>query len=326
MKEEEIRPEKIFKQYLELAEKDVKEYFSGCRYEKRICPACGKDGKPEFRKKGFEYWLCQNCLTLYVNPLPEKRAFEKYYKEAPSTKFWATDFYKHTEEARREKIVVPRVEKIKNIIEKYNGKIRKIVDIGGGYGTFAEEFEKSKEYESCAIEPNKDLAENIREKNIPVIVKFVEELEKNELPEGDKCFTSFELVEHLHDPKKFFSKIYELMDKEDILVFTTLSAMGLDILVLWEESKSVFPPHHVNFFNTESIKKLLENIGFEVLEVTTPGKLDVDILKNNSEKVKDRFWKYFLKTSKEEKMEKMQSFISENNLSSHMMCIARKGR
>ena len=59
---------------------------------------------------------------------------------------------------------------------------------------------------------------------------------------------------------------------------TTLNGRGFDILLLWNKSKSIAPPLHLNFFNPGSIRILLEKIGFQILEISTPGKLDWDIV------------------------------------------------
>ena len=80
------------------------------------------------------------------------------------------------------------------------------------------------------------------------------------------------------------------MGNDDLFVFTTLSGTGADIQLLWENSKSISPPHHLNFFNPYSIKLILERTGFDQILVTTPGQLDMDILSTNFKLIKDRFW------------------------------------
>ena len=114
------------------------------------------------------------------------------------------------------------------------------------------------------------------------------------------------------------------MNKDDIFIFTTLSGIGVDIQVLQEYSKAISPPMHLNFFNPKSIEILLTNVGFKTLEITTPGKLDIDIMGNNLEKIRDRFWKNFIEYSNVEEKNKMQKFIANSNLSSHMMIVCKK--
>jgi len=56
----------------------------------------------------------------------------------------------------------------------------------------------------------------------------------------------------------------------------------------------VSPRIHLNFFNPRSVAILLGRVGLQTLQVTTPGKLDVDILVNNRAQIKDRFWRTFV--------------------------------
>src|SRR5512145_341647 len=99
MKEHDIRPQHIFDEYLRLTEEDTKTYFSDVPRDNVGCPACGETGKPAFEKSGFSYAECPHCLTVFVTPRPAREAFEKYYRESPSTRYWATTFYKETESA-----------------------------------------------------------------------------------------------------------------------------------------------------------------------------------------------------------------------------------
>jgi cyclopropane fatty-acyl-phospholipid synthase-like methyltransferase len=159
---------------------------------------------------------------------------------------------------------------------------------------------------------------------LSVVQKFLEEVADADLPPGGRAFVSFELFEHLHSPEKFLRHVMSLMKAGDVFLMTTLSGTGVDIQALWQDSKSVSPPHHLNFLNPSSVEVLMRRIGFELLEVTTPGKLDVDILVNNQESIKDRFWKTFVATATEEQRAQWQAFISASGWSSHMMAACRK--
>ncbi len=320
MLEEDIRPSNIFDHFLELADLDIKEFFLDEKYDEINCPACDQEANFAFEKKTFSYKICSNCLTLFVSPRPKFEAFKLYYTQSRSTKYWSEVFYKNTAIARREKIWKPKADSIFKIINsKFNRKEYEIYDIGGGYGIFAEEFEKISKTKPIIIEPSNDLAEASRSKGFHVIQKFLEEINKSDLSHLPKVFVNFELFEHLHDPAKFLKILFELLDSGDILIFTTLSSTGLDIQILWEKSKSVYPPHHLNFFNPISIRSLLRNIGFDEIEVSTPGELDLDILSKNRDQITDRFWTTFLKFSDEKRLEDTQKFISQNLMSSHMM-------
>jgi len=84
------------------------------------------------------------------------------------------------------------------------------------------------------------------------------------------------------------------------------------------------PPHHLNFLNPRSLELLLTRLGFESLSITTPGKLDIDILENNFEAIKDRFWRTFIATASHDQKEDWQAMIAASGWSSHMMVVCRK--
>lgn len=324
--EEEIRPEKMFNEYLRLTAIDTVTYFKDVKKIEIPCPACGGQGNKWVDKFGFSYKMCSDCFTIFVSPRPVIDAFNAYYTDSPSTKFWATTFYKVTEVARREKLWKPKAELIKERIERFQGEniICHIIDIGGGYGVFDEEICKIMTINPTIIEPSVHLAKVCRDKGMRVIEKFMEDITPEELPAGPKCYVSFELFEHLHDPAIFLQTVFKSMSKGDIFIFTTLSGMGIDIQILGEYAKSVSPPHHLNFFNPKSVSKLLEKNGFKVLEAITPGKLDIDILKNNKTHIKDVFWKNILEYLSESEISGLQEYISGSGLSSHMMITCTK--
>lgn len=324
--EEEIRPEKVFDEYLELTRRDIVTFFDGVKRNEINCPACSGLGNLWVNKGGFSYKQCPDCLSIYVSPRPIREAFDAYYTDSPSTKYWATTFYKVTESARREKLWKPKALMVKDRIQKYQGTepIKHIIDIGGGYGVFDEQINLIMDINPVIIEPSIHLSSVCREKGFEVIEKFMEDIEPDELPEGRRCYVSFELFEHLYDPSIFLRTVIESMNAGDLFILTTLSGMGLDILVLREHAKALSPPHHLNFLNPKSISTLLEKYGFEVLEAITPGKLDVDILKRGSQHLKNDFWKSVLDYTSESEQDAIQEFIAGSGLSSHMMITCRK--
>ncbi len=324
MKEEDIRPQHIFDEYLLLCEQDARHYFDNVAREDGVCPACTMVGSYVFSKFGFDYEVCQKCQTLFVNPRPVSDAFTKYYTESLSSKYWASTFYKETADARREKLWKPKAKMVSDVQNRYDAAGHAVIDIGGGYGLFAEEMEKYSSQPITVIEPGPALASICRDKSLHVVEKFLEQVEVVELPDGPKTFVSFELFEHLHNPAKFLECLYGIMSPGDIFLFTTLSGVGLDVQVLWENSKSVSPPHHLNFFNPHSVSMLIERIGLRVLDITTPGKLDIDILVNNEGQIKDRFWQMFVSTASEDVKAHWQRMIAETGWSSHMLAVCCK--
>lgn len=326
MKEEEIRQRPVLNRYLELVAEDVRTIFRDRSLFRTIdCPACGGgDYQKQFEKLGFSYVLCSDCGTLFVSPRPPADLLMDYYTDSPSATFWVNSFFKPVAEARREKIFRPRAEFVRNEFRQISGGV--IGDIGAGFGIFLEELGKFWSNASLvAIEPSGEMAEICRGKSLEVIPLGIEDITG-----WDGKFdllTSFELMEHLHTPADGLKKTIDLLKPGGYLLLTTLNGEGFDIQILWEKSKSVTPPHHINFFNPGSLALLLERCGFTVSKVDTPGQLDWDIVEGmyrNENTDPGRFWRTFAQRASPAAKESLQDWIRESGFSSHMRIIARK--
>lgn len=325
MKEEEIRNRGVFNKYLQLVEEDTKKLFRPHDFTGIACPACNSDEFTfQFEKIGFKYVRCNNCDTFFVNPRPSFSDLRNFYSESSSTDYWINEFFKPVAESRREKIFLPRAEYINKMLSKPGELV--IGDIGAGFGIFIEELRKlSPQNHYIAVEPSAKMAEICRGKKIDVRCSCFEEMEGME--KSFDLLTAFELLEHLYDPWDFLKMAYSLLKPGAHIYITTLNGNGFDILLLWERSKSIAPPHHLNFFNPESIRILLESVGFEVREILTPGKLDWDIVEGMITKecaAVGRFWELLALEGSEKTKKALQEWISGNLLSSHMSVLARK--
>lgn len=325
MKEEEIRKRDVFNKYLELVENDVKDLFEFNSFIETNCPACdNNDYNYEFEKIGFKYVSCNICATLFVNPRPGFESLKEFYLNSESTSFWINEFFKPVAEVRREKIFKPRAEYISKII--VNGKNNVIGDIGAGFGLFLEELKKLlPDNHFIAIEPSRDMAEICGKKGFKVLDRCLENIE--DMENSFDYLTAFELTEHLFDPGLFFNDIFKLLKPGGYVLLTTLNVYGFDMQTLWDKSKSIFPPHHLNFFNPKSISLLLNSSGFNIKEVATPGQLDVDIVEGmvKSEGFDaGRFCNLLINEGSPKAKNELQTWISKNLFSSHMRVLGQK--
>ena len=330
MKESDIRPPALFEQYLALLREDVTRHFADrSRFVEVACVGCGaKSHEPGLEKLGFRYVRCLDCGSLYLSPRPDSVALGDYQSASEAVKFWATHFFKETAEARREKLFRPRAELVAGLArEGGGGRPRTFVDVGAGYGIFLEEVARLRLFATVlGVEPAPDLAAICRGKGFPIVEKPVESIERGEI--AADVVTAFEVLEHVADPLAFLAALGRLVTRDGIVVFTTLTVSGFDIQVLWEHSNAVSPPQHINLLSVEGMRRLVERAGLALLELTTPGTLDVDIVANaldaDPELPVPRFVQSLLGRGPAAR-EEFQALLQRHHLSSHVRVVARLG-
>jgi len=319
MREADIRPRDLFDRYLELARADAERYFADrTNFVAVPCPACGADDpRPGLQKLGFHYALCGSCASLYVTPRPAADVLAAYYTEGDAVRFWATDFFRETAEARRERMFRPRAELVRGLVRGGT-----FADVGSGYGIFLEEVAALGVFDAViGIEPSPDLAAVCRERGFTVLEQPVEAVRPAELHAD--FLSAFEVLEHVFDPLRFLTACRDVLAPGGLLFFTTLTVSGFDIQVLWERSKSIHPPQHLNLLSVAGIELLVQRAELEVVELETPGQLDVDIVKGmiDEDPTLDlpRFVAPLLELGDD-----FQRYLQQHRLSSHIRVVARR--
>ena len=87
------------------------------------------------------------------------------------------------------------------------------------------------------------------------------------------------MIEHLFWPKDFLIVCNKILIRGGLLILTTPNIKGFDLMVLNKLSDNVGGPNHLNYFHAKSLKRLLKNSGFEMIELLTPGKLDAELVR-----------------------------------------------
>ena len=328
MKETDIRPLELMKKYVELSTKDADLCFTGGHRRDLSCVSCdSKNIKKEFSKSGFEYASCNDCGTLYQTPRPPIKEFDAFYQNSKSSQYWADVFFPSVAEARREKIFKPRVQRLLDMCKTKNLNISKLIDVGAGYGIFLDEWRKvMPETELIAIEPSISLAKECRNKELSVVESLAENVEGYD--DYADLVVCFEVLEHVDSPLDFVNVLKEMVKPGGYLFISTLCIDGFDLQILWDKSSQISPPHHINFHSIKGFERLFERAGLIDVKISTPGKLDVDIVKNfevsSDESVlqNSRFLRSILES--DNKSDKFQDFLASNQLSSHVWVMAKK--
>jgi len=326
MKESDIRPAGLLAEYLRLSAGDAATFFADrSQLSPRVCPGCDSaDVDPAFEKNGFPIVTCCDCGSLYVSPAPTAAALASFYGDSPSATYWAKTFFPAVAEARRGRIFRPRAERVCELLE---GASSRVMDVGAGAAVFLEELHRLVPDAALrAVEPGQTLAAACRAKGFETFEGDAE----NACTDPDwrgwaDLVASFEVIEHVPDPAAYLTALAALVRPGGTLLVTGLCGDGFDIQVLGNRSNAVSPPHHLNFLSHKGVAALVARCGLELLDFSTPGQLDVDIVCNalaqDRDAVADPALSRRLAVASEEDKRHMQEQLVAERRSSHMWLI-----
>ena len=329
VRELELWPSKLFDKYLEITEKEVKRLLIDSDNLVDVpCPACRcNQRKKAFKKYGLDYMECTNCKTLYVSPRPTAEQIQKYFIESKAIKFWYSTIIKQTLKNRMMHQSKPRAMWIANLTEEYFQSPQVFASINPISQGFIEEIDHLNLFKTkILINPNIEIPKSFAEREDFKIINYDFYKESNEI--NANVVSALGNIDRVFDPENFLKAARSLLCDDGLLFLTASTISGFDLQVLWNNSKSIFPPDHINLLSIEGLTSLIEKSGFEIIELSTPGQLDVELVKNAMQKNKkikvNRFISYMLNKREESAHYSFQKFLQQFKLSSHVRIAARK--
>lgn len=323
-----FKPSDLLHKYIELTKKDVGTFLIAGQDLKDVsCPGCnGEKAAPAFAKFGLSYVECLNCHTLYISPRPSDAVLNRYYSQSSARRFWHEEILKATLKKRQEKIVKPRFEWIAESVGEYLAGAEHFIDINTDQYGYIEELAKTDLFKHKAlINPFITLDEvrcgvSIEPVNIPWW--------DVEMDNQVDLISIFEVVDRTSDVNALLAKINRMLKKGGLCFVTATLISGFDLQILWDKAENLYPPDRLNVFSVEGLKTLFERHGFEALEFSTPGILDVEIVINavrHDHEIKlPRFIEYLLEARDQGTKLSFQEFLQAALLSSYGRVLLQK--
>lgn len=313
LSEEKVHPklstQKLEKWYTDLWGDLKNESFN---WQPRSCPVCNNNfSETAFRRFGFKYERCIKCSTLFLSPLPNEKKLNKLIKEIK-------EYSKKISQEKSGKYKLNNVYKQRENWLSLN--IKRINSI----------YKSNKKKYNIAIldDEHNDILKNFN--NLYVIQRMTGgEFNKDHVLKNDfDAIVLFDVLEHSTDIQKLFINVSNSLKKGGKCFITTRCGSGMDIQICGEKSDTIFPLQHINLVSVEGLKYIANIFNFGIIELSTPGLLDLQILKKSFTKNKGENFPLFLKyifTYRDEYLyNNFQKFLQENLLSSHLRAILEK--
>lgn len=221
----------------------------------------------EFQKsKDILYYLlvCQECSFLRIYPIPDQNIIDRLYKNLsiPESKLENEVFSSSFLTSLKKNVLIkPQLKKLRQIVNRA-GK-QKLLDIGCSSGWITD-VSREAGFDATGLEANAHAAEYGRKKyGLDIIEGYIEDLETDLRFDA---VTMFHVIEHIADPRKMLIKVKGLLNKNGKLLIVVPNSKSLGAGI-FKKNYNWNIPHHISFFNPDTIREILTQSGFRVIGV-----------------------------------------------------------
>ncbi len=228
------------------------------------CPICsGLEFENYHFKEGFAFLKCRKCKFIFVDVSKENLAA---YYDNPN--------YLHDKIGKGyvdyEADKAPMASVYTNLLGKIKSYLsgRRLLDLGTASGYFLDVANRNGFVaEGIDLNPAAVKEGTARGRKI----KQADFLNSGYPQESFDAITAFDFFEHLPSDKltEYLAIMKNLLSEKGILAVITVNTASWWAKIFGRKWHTFLPPEHISYFSDRNIRLLLENNGFEVLEVKT---------------------------------------------------------
>jgi Zn ribbon nucleic-acid-binding protein len=327
----EIRPNELMDEFYRLSEVDVRSMLVAGDLQTAVCPACeSATHRPAFEKIGISYHECADCGSVYATPRPDEQQLMAYYRDSAAAHWWRQHVAGSTEVIRRDKVARPLA---RWVVDTSGEHLRRrpftVIDLSPMPRLFAEELVAvESSLEQCVVtHPLSALEyENIAAvTGVTVAPMVAEELA---LLGPATVVTAFDVLDRCASVSDLLTAVDSILAPGGLFFFDAPCISGFELQTLWDRARSITPPDRLNILSLEGFARLAGRWDWTVLEFSTPGMLDVEIVRRalgiEPEREWPRFARVLVEQADQRAMVSFQEFLQTFRLSSFARLVLQK--
>jgi SAM-dependent methyltransferase len=223
----------------------------------------------------FEISLCRNCGHIYTSVRPDYNTlFSKFYPDDYLCYGGKSGVTGLIDRKRMEVQAAQRAEMVKAFVGEQ--RLVKLLEVGCATGEFIKTCRRRFGWEVTGIEPNRQLSDVLNREGYPVVSSMLEDAE---IPSEQYDVVSlFNVLEHLWDSVYSLKRINRLLKPGGLVV--------VEIPDFDSPSRKRFGkywflyhlPRHLSHFTKKSLTSLMEECGFEKMDILKQFRPTVNVL------------------------------------------------
>ncbi|MFT7588933.1 MAG: 2-polyprenyl-3-methyl-5-hydroxy-6-metoxy-1,4-benzoquinol methylase [Limisphaerales bacterium] len=219
------------------------------------CLVCGS-AKLSGLEEYYRAYLCScdNCGFVFARRVPSNEELVTHYEG-----YGRNDYLSP--------ITIKRYNEILDEFEPYR-KTNRLLDVGCGIGYFLE-VAKERGWEVYGTEYTDEAVNICRSKGVTMHSGMLDP--SNYDPASFDILTSFEVIEHINNPKEEIVNSAKLLRDGGLYYLTTPNFNSLLRYKLKSDYNVICYPEHLSYYTPKTIRKLFNSVGFQTKSVQTTG-------------------------------------------------------
>ena len=236
------------KRLAELIKTVIKGYHSECLL-------CGSKQLNKMKGYQIDYLVkCEHCGFVFSSKIPAEKEILEHYEG-----YGRNDYLSP--------VTIKRYNELLDVFEKYR-RTNKILDVGSGIGYFLDEAKK-RGWEVYGTEITDKAIEICQQKGIKMYKGKLADVGLDE--NAFDVVTSFEVIEHINNPRQELEIIYKLLRKGGVFYFTTPNFNAVERFLLGSRYSIIYYPEHLSYYTSKTIDALMRRFDLKKIRLKTTG-------------------------------------------------------
>ncbi|MBQ8665550.1 MAG: class I SAM-dependent methyltransferase [Lachnospiraceae bacterium] len=215
-----------------------------------------------YTSEAVSMYQCHSCNVIWHEKLRdayiEKYYESKEYREAMGEESSVDEFYSIHDKDNLEKIQYTGTTLFRNKI---------VADVGCGGGSFLDLINGIAK-EIVAVEPSKAYRDAMSDNKGYKTFAYMDDALSGGYSSKIDVLTSFDVIEHVDDPREFLNQVYSLLEQGGKAIIGTPTDAPIMRSLLGEvfEKQQLFSVQHLWILSEKSLRQMAENAGFSAID------------------------------------------------------------
>ncbi|WP_412074388.1 hypothetical protein [Tritonibacter mobilis] len=273
---------------------------SGQWLPRKTCPACGQrsDKNPIFSQTMMEFRRCSGCHSIYAAQTPDQPTLDRLRLDqiaATASEPQGDREFEFTSLLNWISLTEARLER----------KLDRVLDVrfssqAPAWQDATERLSHNRTWEFLQLEPDSD---------------DFSDLQAAVAQAAPKAILMPAELDRVADPEALLLALKEATAPGTVIFAASSCADGLEYEILGAESPSFVPLDRLTVFSVKGFETLSTRLGLDVVEVSTPGRLDAVILDRyfkSAETSTIPFWSSFFREADKNRLRDLQILLQRS--------------